>query len=353
MPELPEVETVARGLQVSVAGRRILSVTLRKTDFIDDPAAIERELPGRKIERVERFGKFMLVWLTAVEEQTEKIATESQRHKVEEGNTGASRENAQALLVHLGMTGNLAPHFAEQPLAKHTHATFVLDDGRELRYTDARRFGRMAYLAGETLAAELLRFGADPLEVTAEEFARRIQGSRARIKALLLDQRALRGVGNIYADESLWSARIHPAKSGARLTREEAKTLWKALQKILRKAIQMRGSSISDFVDAEGVAGDYQQHHKAYGREGKKCFRCSSTIQRIIVAGRSSYFCRTCQRAPRAVARAEKRRNAQGEWRRRKGRKWRQAAALQERPPKKAAATLAKSRVKRNFNLEK
>src|SRR5438477_1018514 len=233
MPELPEVETVARGLQGSIAGRRILSVTLRKTDFMDDPAAIERELPGRTIARVERFGKFMLLQLASRSDSLESHSAEAV----------ASDQIAEALLVHLGMTGNLAPHFADQPLGKHTHVTFVLDDGRELRYTDPRRFGRMAYLSGETLATELLRFGVEPLLVTAEEFARRIRGSRARIKALLLDQRVLRGVGNIYADESLWSARIHPAKCGARLTLEEAARLRNALQKILLKAIRMRGSS--------------------------------------------------------------------------------------------------------------
>jgi formamidopyrimidine-DNA glycosylase len=299
MPELPEVETVARGLQARVAGRRIVSVTLRQTDFMDDPVAIERELPGRTIERVERFGKFMLVRLTAVSEGTGKIATESprpgrgrRRHRIVEG---------RALLVHLGMTGNLAPHFAEQPVVKHTHATFVLDDGRELRYVDPRRFGRMAYLAGETLVAELLRFGADPLLVTAEEFAARIRGSKARIKALLLDQRVLRGVGNIYADESLWKAKIHPAKKGGQLKREETDRLLVALKKILEKAIEMRGSSISDFVDADGVAGDYQQHHKVYGRDGKKCFRCGKTIRWMVVAGRSSHFCPVCQRAPRGM----------------------------------------------------
>ena len=181
MPELPEVETVARGLQISVAGRRIVSVTLRKTDFMDDPDTIEREVPGTQIARVERFGKFMLLQLVR-----ERVASEPEAKLI------TAEASSQALLVHLGMTGNLAPHFAEQPLDKHTHATFVLDDGRELRYTDARRFGRMAYLAGETLAAELLRFGADPLEVTAEEFAKRIESSRARIKALLLDQTVLR-----------------------------------------------------------------------------------------------------------------------------------------------------------------
>jgi formamidopyrimidine-DNA glycosylase len=290
MPELPEVETVARGLQLSVAGRRILSVTLRKTDFMDDPAAIERELPGRQIARVERFGKFMLLRLAARDATSERSSSSAGTVQVSE-----------ALLVHLGMTGNLAPHFAEQPLAKHTHVTFVLDDGRELRYVDPRRFGRMAYLAGASLAAELLRFGADPLLVTEEEFENRIRGSRARIKALLLDQSVLRGVGNIYADESLWTARIHPAKSGARLEPQEAARLRKELQKILRRAIQMRGSSIYDFVDAEGLAGDYQRHHRAYGREGKKCIRCGAKIKRIIVAGRSSFFCPECQRTPRAV----------------------------------------------------
>jgi formamidopyrimidine-DNA glycosylase len=292
MPELPEVETVARGLQAAVAGRRIVSVTLRKTDFIDDPALLERELPGRTIERIERYGKFMLLRLAALEARG-----------------GAAGE---ALLVHLGMTGNLAPDFAGRVFKKHTHAVFLLDDGRELRYTDARRFGRMAFLAGETLAAELERFGADPLEITRREFAVRMRSSKARIKALLLDQTVLRGVGNIYADESLWRARIHPAKSAARLSEREAGRLSKALRAILLEAIASRGSSISDFVDALGRPGDYQQHHRAYGREGQKCCRCGRTIRRILVAGRSSFFCPRCQPAPRGKARRAKRKRPSG-----------------------------------------
>ena len=292
MPELPEVETVARGLQRSVAGRRILSVWLGKTDFIDNPAAIEQFLPGQAIDRVERYGKFMLLRLSA--------------RPVE-----SNGEKQRALLVHLGMTGNLSPASAAQPQPKHTHARFTLDDGRELRYTDPRRFGRIAYLEDASLSAELAKFGAEPLLIGAEEFAARIRSRHARIKALLLDQTVLRGVGNIYADESLWRARIHPAKLAARLTLAEAGALRKALQSVLQRAIAMRGSSISDFLDAEGQPGEYQLHHRAYGREGEKCHRCRARIRRTIVAGRSSYFCPRCQPPPRkrAPARRKTKRN--------------------------------------------
>jgi len=288
MPELPEVETVARGLRQAILGRRIISVSLGKTDFIDDPVALEEHLPGRRIEAVERYGKFMLLRLSAVNAQN-RIATN--------GNASPA-----SLLVHLGMTGQIAPSPAEQPLQKHTHVCLLLDDGRELRYTDARRFGRVAYLTKALLAEELAGFGADPLEVSKEEFADRICGRRARIKALLLDQSVLRGVGNIYADESLWKAKIHPARLGAKLDRKEAETLRRALRDILRKAIVLRGSSISDFLDAEGQPGEYQRHHRAYGREGKSCYRCKTPVRRAIVAGRSSYFCPRCQRSPRGFA---------------------------------------------------
>src|SRR5713101_3203773 len=288
MPELPEVETVARGLRQAILGRRILSVTLGKTDFIDDPAALEQHLPGRRIEAVERYGKFMLLRLSAAEGSTRAAAN---------GDAAPA-----SLLVHLGMTGQIAPSPAAQPLEKHTHVCLLLDDGRELRYTDARRFGRIAYLTKVLLAEELTGFGADPLEVSSEEFAKRICGRRARIKALLLDQSVLRGVGNIYADESLWRAKIHPARLGANLDRKQAEVLRRMLQEILQKAIVMRGSSISDFLDAEGKPGEYQRHHRAYGREGKNCYRCKTPIRRAIVAGRSSYFCPKCQPSPRGFA---------------------------------------------------
>ena len=285
MPELPEVETVARGLQKSVAGRRIVSVRMGKTDFIDDPVAVEQHVPGRQIEAVERYGKFMLLRLSARENSA--------------GRSENGDAEAASLLVHLGMTGQLAPFAAAQPSAKHTHVWFGLDDGRELRYTDPRRFGRMAYLTGALLAEELTTFGADPLLVSAEEFASRIRSRNAQIKALLLDQSVLRGVGNIYADESLWRAKIHPARRGTELSKQQTQTLRRALQEVLQKAILARGSSISDFLDAEGQPGEYQRHHRAYGREGKRCYRCRTVIRRTIVAGRSSYFCPKCQPPPR------------------------------------------------------
>lgn len=285
MPELPEVETVARGLRRTIVGRRILSVRLGKTDFIDDPAALEQHLPGRRIEAVERYGKFMLLRLSRAQGATLSATN---------GDAAPA-----ALLVHLGMTGQIAPTPAAQPFEKHTHAFFLLDDDRELRYADPRRFGRLAYLSAGPLAEELRSFGADPLEITVEEFVKQARTRRARIKALLLDQGFLRGVGNIYADESLWRAKIHPARLGASLSKVEAAKLHRVLQEVLEKAIVLRGSSISDFLDAEGQPGEYQQHHRAYGREGERCYRCGALIRRAIVAGRSSYFCPKCQRAPR------------------------------------------------------
>jgi formamidopyrimidine-DNA glycosylase len=308
MPELPEVETVVRGLQKSVLGRKILSVWIGKSDFIDNPDEFFR-LSGQKIAAIERFGKFMLLRLTNGEEsaaaETETVVAVAE--------SAASRERkayAASLLVHLGMTGQIAPSAADIPLEKHTHVSLTLDDGRELRYTDARRFGRMAYLTADLLAKEIAGAGADPLEVGAAEFAERVRSRNARIKALLLDQGVFRGVGNIYADESLWRAKIHPARVGAKLSLKEVETLRRVLQEILNRAIVMRGSSISDFLDANGEPGEYQRHHRAYGREGKPCYRCRTPIRRTIVAGRSSYFCPKCQPAPRS--RKSKRRKSSG-----------------------------------------
>lgn len=278
MPELPEVETVARGLRKVLPGRRILSVRLEKTDFIDDPAALERDLPGARITEVLRPGKFLIL-------------------ELEPANGGAQN---LALLIHLGMTGQLLTVPREAPVAPHTHVFLQLDDGRELRYTDIRRFGRMAILADGLREKMLEPPGLDPLKATAAEFSARFHLRRAQVKALLLDQSVLGGMGNIYTDESLWRARIHPRRLGSKLTQNELLLLHRTVRDLLREAIRFRGSSVSNYVDSEGERGWFQQKHRVYQREGKKCFRCGALIGRIIVAGRSSYFCPKCQAAPRA-----------------------------------------------------
>jgi formamidopyrimidine-DNA glycosylase len=280
MPELPEVETVVRGLRRVLPGRRIVGVHLGKTDFMDNPVALGEMLPGRRILGVERLGKFIRIPLEA-------------------GGTATNSAGPLNLIVHLGMTGRLAVRSPEDPVAPHTHAFFHLDDGNDLRYTDIRRFGQILLLPDEGLAAFCGKLGEDPLEVTAEAFCRQFEGRSARIKSLLLDQRVLRGVGNIYADESLWRARIHPARLAGRLSREELLRLRQALQGILHAAISERGSSISNYLDAEGKPGGYQRWHRVYQRTGEACTRCGETIRRMIVGGRSSHFCPSCQAAPR------------------------------------------------------
>lgn len=299
MPELPEVETVVRGLQAHLPGRRIVEVRFGKTDFVVEPAAIAAGLADQQISGVRRFGKFLLIEFDATEAAGGRDAV------VGAGATGALEAatkgavNKDALLVHLGMTGQLTVAAASAPVAPHTHVFFALDDGRELRYTDVRRFGLMQMLRNGDREQVLGDLGLDPLEAIEEEFVERISSRNARIKALLLDQHVLRGVGNIYADESLWRAHIHPMRTGDSLRPDELRRLHRALQATLREAIRLRGSSVSDYVDAEGARGEFQLRHRVYQREGKKCYRCGTKIRRAIVAGRSSHFCPLCQRVPR------------------------------------------------------
>ncbi len=282
MPELPEVETVVRGLRRHLPGRRIVELRLGKTDFMDDPVAIGERVPGSLIRAVRRHGKFLVLDLEA-------------------GAVDGSAARAELLVIHLGMTGQLTVVAADTEVKPHTHVFFMLDDRRELRFCDPRRFGRMLVASpadGEKILGPL---GADPLEVSETDFRRLITSRRARIKALLLDQTVFRGMGNIYTDESLWRAKIHPARLGANLKPLEIKKLQRAMCAILEEAIKLGGSSISDYVGADGEPGEFQIRHRAYDREGKKCFRCGARIRRMIVAGRSSYFCPKCQRAPRGL----------------------------------------------------
>src|SRR3984893_11899858 len=281
MPELPEVETVVRGLRASLPGRTILDVRLGKTDFIDDPVTLAERLPGARICNVTRLGKFVSIDLVPCD-------------------PAADPAERVYLVIHLGMTGQLATRLSDDPVPPHTHVFFALDDGRELRYTDIRRFGRILLVPESGIDAFRDRLGAEPLEITLEEFRARFGSRRARVKALLLDQGILRGVGNIYADESLFRARIHPARIGRNLTQAQLTALHQAVREILTAAIRLRGSSISDYVDADGKRGEYQFRHRVYQRDGKPCVRCREKIRRVIVAGRSSHFCPRCQPAPRS-----------------------------------------------------
>jgi formamidopyrimidine-DNA glycosylase len=285
MPELPEVETVVRGLRESLPGRTILDVRLGNADFIDDPSSLADQLPGKRIAEVIRLGKFICAVLEPAQ-----------------GPAGAPGDADPRLnfIIHLGMTGQLTVRSASDPVKSHTHCFFGLDDGRELRYTDIRRFGRMLLVPESGMAEFLGHLGKEPLQIGTEEFCKDFSSRRARIKALLLDQHVLRGVGNIYADESLFRARLHPARIAASLTKKQLLALHRALREILEAAIRFRGSSISDYVDVKGKRGNFQQQHRVYQRTGKPCIRCRGKIRRMIVAGRSSHFCPRCQPAPRS-----------------------------------------------------
>jgi formamidopyrimidine-DNA glycosylase len=283
MPELPEVETVVRGLRLSLPGRSVVEVRFGKTEFADNPAEIAERLPGTRIANVTRMGKFICIGL--------------QEGKSTAG-LGASTLPFY-LIIHLGMTGRLTVAHPDEPVVPHTHVFFLLDDGRELRYTDIRRFGRMILIPESKFADFKGQLGKEPLEIGAEEFCRDIGSRHARVKALLLDQSVLCGIGNIYADESLFRARLHPARIAENLTREQLLALHRAIRRVLEEAIRFRGSTISDYFDTEGKRGQFQLWHRVYKRTGKPCFRCKAILRRAIVAGRSSHFCPSCQPAPR------------------------------------------------------
>jgi formamidopyrimidine-DNA glycosylase len=287
MPELPEVETVARGLRAALPGRRILGVRLStKTNFIEDPSALEMQLPGRTVAGIRRHGKLLLVDL-------EPLGAAA----------GAGVNDAPgALSIHLGMTGQIAVTVPDAPVPPHTHVFLALDDGREMRYTDVRRFGKMRLLAaGVAPATKATTLGMDSLTMSFEEFRDLLARKRNRIKALLLDQGALSGMGNIYTDEALWRSKIHPTRLGANLKPDEVKRLYGEVIAVLNEAIKLKGSSVSDYVDTEGNRGEFQTRHRVYQRFGEPCYRCGAKIRRSVVAGRTTHFCAKCQRAPRGA----------------------------------------------------
>jgi formamidopyrimidine-DNA glycosylase len=291
MPELPEVETIARGVDARVRGQRIVEVWFgsKPQTFKTPVRAQVKGLEGRIILQVHRTGKHIVCELAASPPSPAR-----QAHLPNGQHPDAQWPDAQ-WIVHLGMTGRLLVTTPDAPLASHTHARLRLESGRELRFVDPRRFGRLEFRElkrGAAFAAQ----GLEPLTIDTQEFARLFRGRRLAIKAALLNQTLLSGVGNIYADESLFHAGIRPRKQAGRLTRKELDGLRLALRSVLENAIRLGGSSVSDYVDAEGVRGFFQLEHRVYQRTGQPCFTCGAPIRRVVIAGRSTHFCPACQR---------------------------------------------------------
>ncbi len=294
MPELPEVETIARGVHRRVCGDRILQVWFgcHREPFKTPPARQSRGLLGRTVLAVHRSGKHIVCELGPPPDLAEASSALQSDSKQRQHRPAAPRAQ---WIVHLGMTGRLLVTTPEAPLAAHTHARLGLASGRELRFVDPRRFGRLEFRE-LARSAPFQPPGAEPLAIGAEEFAALFRGRSLSIKAALLNQNLLSGVGNIYADESLFHAGIRPHRRAGRLTRAELERLRLALCEILRHAIRLGGSSVSDYVDAEGVRGFFQLEHCVYQRAGLPCPRCHAPIRRILLAGRGTHFCPRCQR---------------------------------------------------------
>jgi formamidopyrimidine-DNA glycosylase len=262
VPELPEVETVVRSVAPRLTGRRILRAQFSSHHVV--PGSFKRlasRVAGQTVHGVTRHGKFIVAGL-------------------DHGN----------LIIHLGMTGRLLFDAIPGP---HTRAIFELDEG-VLLYDDPRQFGRIEW--APELPARVARLGPDALDISEADFLARLAMRRARIKPLFMDQRFLRGMGNIYSDEALFQAAIHPRAIAARLSPERGRRLYRAMIDVLRAAIESKGSSISNYVDAEGRSGSFQHQHQVYGREGETCNRCGATIRRVVLGGRSTHYCPKCQR---------------------------------------------------------
>ena len=295
MPELPEVETIARGLAKRVTGDVIESVWLgQKKEPLKSPAPeIAAALEQSRIAAVRRMGKHIVFDLDHVARAPLRANGQRQKRRLKGSRVvqaSDSKESKAQWIVHLGMTGSLRICEPETEVAKHTHAILKLSSGRELRFVDPRRFGRLS------VSAEFDTTGVEPLEVDLERFVTLFRGRKTPIKSALLNQKLLRGVGNIYADESLFRAGLRPRRRASSITREQLRKLFLAVKEVLTEAIALGGSSISDYVDADGEEGFFQLQHRVYGREAEPCLVCKTPIKRVVIAGRSSHCCPKCQK---------------------------------------------------------
>jgi formamidopyrimidine-DNA glycosylase len=265
MPELPEVETIARDLAPKLTGRRIASVRASWARSIDARGLPGAVLEGDTIAGVSRIGKYVAI----------------------------SMQSGRTLAIHLRMTGQLIVD-PPAPLA-YTRVTARFADGGTLAFADARKFGRWRIVDGDPHAS--LHVGIDPFDraLTPKRFGELLRKRTTPIKVWLLDQRRLAGIGNIYASEALFDAGIRPRRAAGRLTAAQRARLLRSLRKVLRKAIRHRGSSVDDYVDAEGKQGEFQKMLAVYGRRGMPCRRCKATIRRVVLAQRGTFFCPVCQ----------------------------------------------------------
>jgi formamidopyrimidine-DNA glycosylase len=271
VPELPEVETVVRDLRPALIGRSMTSIR-RDQKALRRPWKKEWEtlLSGARVEAVRRRGKWILLDL------------DMDRHVV----------------IHLGMSGQLTTTEAAMPEEDHTHLIVALDDGRQLRFRDIRRFGSVTFFPDSAALAGFIEktdLGPEPWELERKAWHARVTATMRVLKSVLLDQRVVAGVGNIYADESLFLARLHPSRGGNLLTRVESERLRKAIVAVLELAIARRGSTIRDYVGGSGLRGGYQEEFRVYGRTGLPCVRCKTPIERLRLAGRSTHYCPKCQ----------------------------------------------------------
>ena len=328
MPELPEVETVARDLRPLIVGSTIVGArcSWARTLRTHAPEAFAEAVAGRRVEAVGRRAKLVVVELSG----------------------------DAALTIHLKMTGQLFVVPADLPVDPYVRLVLELADGRELRFRDIRKFGRVGLYGRDPVTGELVTevggsavfgaFGPEPLDpdFTVREFRRRLRRRKGRLKPLLLDQSFLAGVGNIYADEALWTARLHPLRSASSLRPPDERHLYEAIRSILGEAVERRGSSIDDYTAPDGD-GSMQERLQVYQRTGEPCPRCGRPIKRIVVGARSTHFCSWCQRlspADRAAARAILRTQTGGDVRR--GRRWTELTgegSLGLTPDEAAAAT--------------
>ncbi len=269
MPELPEVETIVRGLREKLTGRQIRSVQVRTSKLLRSPlASFRKQLTGAVIKKIERKGKFILVGL----------------------------ENEATLVIHLKMTGQLLLIPEDRPADKHTHLLFNLHPrDLQLRYRDVRKFGFLVLLTPGQEWAPLADLAPDPFELTATAFYERLRMKKRAIKPLLLDQRFISGLGNIYVDESLFRSQIHPLTHSHSLSWDQARGLHLRIRQVLRQAIKAKGTTVSDYRGPEGIVGGFQHYLRVYDRQGLPCPDCRNPIRKTRVGGRGTHFCPACQ----------------------------------------------------------